>query len=202
MHKQGKTKMRKIMITAAAIVVAAIANAAAVNWQSGTIYVAADAAGTTGTSRANAGTRLVTAYLFALTAEEYATASAMDTAALYAQYITGNVAPTGTKTTSALGVANITQSGLADGSDAAPVTAYGLVLYVDTATAASYDNVDAFVKSYVGTTTWQDTTGGAFSNLAAEQANWTVIGTAVPEPTSGLLLLLGMAGLALKRKRA
>ena len=26
--------------------------------------------------------------------------------------------------------------------------------------------------------------------------------TAVPEPTSGLLLLLGMAGLALKRKRA
>ena len=26
--------------------------------------------------------------------------------------------------------------------------------------------------------------------------------TAVPEPTSGLLMLLGMAGLALKRKRA
>jgi len=26
--------------------------------------------------------------------------------------------------------------------------------------------------------------------------------TAVPEPTSGLLLILGMAGLALKRKRA
>ncbi|MBR4616199.1 MAG: PEP-CTERM sorting domain-containing protein [Kiritimatiellae bacterium] len=29
-------------------------------------------------------------------------------------------------------------------------------------------------------------------------SNWA----AVPEPTSGLLLLLGMAGLALKRKRA
>ena len=31
--------------------------------------------------------------------------------------------------------------------------------------------------------------------------NWTAT-TAVPEPTSGLLLLLGVAGLALKRKRA
>lgn len=38
-----------------------------------------------------------------------------------------------------------------------------------------------------------------FGNMAtATQGNWT----AVPEPTSGLLILLGMAGLALKRKRA
>ena len=33
---------------------------------------------------------------------------------------------------------------------------------------------------------------------AASSATWT----AVPEPTSGLLMLLGMAGLALRRKRA
>ena len=35
---------------------------------------------------------------------------------------------------------------------------------------------------------------------SASAGAWTA--TAVPEPTSGLLLLLGMAGLALKRKRA
>ncbi len=35
---------------------------------------------------------------------------------------------------------------------------------------------------------------------SATASNW--IATAAPEPTSGLLLLLGMAGLALKRKRA
>ena len=35
----------------------------------------------------------------------------------------------------------------------------------------------------------------------ATAGNWSTVGN-VPEPTSGLLLILGMAGLALKRKRA
>lgn len=42
----------------------------------------------------------------------------------------------------------------------------------------------------------------SFINLSSNaQTAWTATG-AVPEPTSGLLMLLGMAGLALKRKRA
>ena len=43
------------------------------------------------------------------------------------------------------------------------------------------------------------------SKAAAMQASGGYAGAgwyAVPEPTSGLLMLLGMAGLALKRKRA
>lgn len=191
--------MKKMMTAVAAAAFAFAAHAAAVNWQSGTIFTAADKDGTTGTGadyRANAGTRLVTAYLYSLTAEEYTTALSLSTAELYSQY--KDLAPTATKTSTALGVANISQTGLPDGSAEAPQTVYGLVLYVDEASAAAYDGVDAFVKSYVGTATWQNTTGGTLSMLATAQANWT----ATPEPTSGLLMLLGMAGLALRRKRA
>lgn len=42
---------------------------------------------------------------------------------------------------------------------------------------------------------------GTTLNLTSVGSSGT-IGTAVPEPTSGLMLLLGMAGLALKRKKA
>ena len=41
----------------------------------------------------------------------------------------------------------------------------------------------------------------AFGNMTTQTQN-TSNWAAVPEPTSGLLLILGMAGLALKRKRA
>lgn len=41
---------------------------------------------------------------------------------------------------------------------------------------------------------------GLSNSATLSAANWTT--AAVPEPTSGLLMLLGLAGLALKRKRA
>ena len=41
---------------------------------------------------------------------------------------------------------------------------------------------------------------GSQSTNSKNAANWSAV--AAPEPTSGILLLLGMAGLALKRKRA
>ena len=69
--------------------------------------------------------------------------------------------------------------------------------------------------NYAGQNTLVDPTSGSSTNLKIGD-NWTsgtadflgsggynaVQFTAVPEPTSSLLLLLGMAGLALKRKRA
>ena len=69
--------------------------------------------------------------------------------------------------------------------------------------------------NYAGQNTLVDPTSGAAvdltigDNWASGTAPWVGNGgfnavqfAAVPEPTSGLLLLLGMAGLALKRKRA
>ena len=190
--------MKKLIVALGAIAIAVASQAASVRWQSGTIYVAKDAEGTVGNSMANAAARQVTAYLFSVDAATYATDSLLSTEALYTKYIGGNVAATLTGTTTATGAVTLTQT-VADGSSENPQSVYGIVLYVDTKTAASYDGVDAFVKSAVGTKTWQDTTGASFSNLAgAKTTNWT----AVPEPTSGLLMLLGMAGLALRRRRA
>lgn len=62
------------------------------------------------------------------------------------------------------------------------------------------DNAGAVVAS-----TWQ--VSGLVndsSSIAASTANLSFTGnfTAVPEPTSGLLMLLGVAGLALRRRRA
>jgi len=64
--------------------------------------------------------------------------------------------------------------------------------YVTAASAASttYGDTSSLTKSY---------TLNASSSATA--ANWKSVGP-VPEPTSGLLMLLGMAGLALRRKRA
>lgn len=50
----------------------------------------------------------------------------------------------------------------------------------------------------VGSTTWAGT--GDIKITSAGPTQWST--AAVPEPTSGLLMLLGIAGLALKRRRA
>ena len=47
--------------------------------------------------------------------------------------------------------------------------------------------------------TWDSSTGASFS---AGAAMTTAVGGLIPEPTSGLLMLLGVAGLALRRRRA
>ena len=65
-----------------------------------------------------------------------------------------------------------------------------------------YDYSDATMTAEIrGTVTTLSTGSTSFSSDAP--ASWTVSGIqGVPEPTSGLLMLVGLAGLALRRKRA
>ena len=87
--------------------------------------------------------------------------------------------------------------------------AYSLILVDQTdATSDSLANYTGNYVLYNGTSTEGAIPGAtveyyaAFENSnAVTQADWATMAP-VPEPTSGLLLLLGMAGLALKRKRA
>ena len=78
----------------------------------------------------------------------------------------------------------------------------------DSATPTAGTTKYAVVSEAAGLTQSPSATAAQMTFVAGNQAtflnnasNWKSYG-AVPEPTSGLLVLLGMAGLALKRKRA
>ncbi len=72
--------------------------------------------------------------------------------------------------------------------------------------ATSWDSASNYMfleTSSEGTisTTSNNSGTGTFNFGSQANNSWYAIGTAIPEPTSGLLLVLGMATLALKRRR-
>lgn len=175
------------MTMLASVAFASVVQAATVSWGSGTIYTpGAEGAFTTTKAAASS----VSYYLWTLDAEAYA-AVTLDSIAK----MDTSTAKTGKN--SALG---------------------GTVSYKDTTTYGAGDTVnwailfkytDANNKEWMiankGTGTVDDLGSAlSFSNLASASSSYATVGgwTAVPEPTSGLLMLLGMAGLALRRKRA
>ena len=68
----------------------------------------------------------------------------------------------------------------------------------------SYNYVKTYMSAFVYDPNNQESSPGSFNSITAANMLAGSSGSfgAVPEPTSGLLVLLGMAGLALKRKRA
>lgn len=185
--------MKKLMIVLATVAMAVAANAAAVTWQSGTVL---DPNGAT----AN---KSVTAYLWVIDATTYDTFAANTTGkamsdAVYAAYGSKTGDAYASKTTSKKGVADLTDDSKVYGEGA---SAYSVLLY----TYGSGDDLQ--YMGNVGKVTLEsamDMDSGYMANfLLGTSSTATAWSTAaVPEPTSGLLMLLGMAGLALRRRRA
>lgn len=193
--------MKKLMIALAVAAMAVIGNAAAVNWDAGTVLEP-------GGATAN---KSVTGYLFVLTADQY---SALNTA-----YGSATGTSAGEK------MANTVWNAYGDKLDSAYATGTtskkgALILTDDSKSYGAGDNAyAAIIYTYgsgddlkyignIGTTEFAsamdaDVNGMAlnlFGSTTGGATAWTA--ASVPEPTSGLLLLLGIAGLALKRKRA
>ena len=115
-------------------------------------------------------------------------------------------------TTKSIGSATMTTAGVVPSTTTtygAAGTSYDLyfaVLVDDSLYLSNIKSVTTSGSETVATTVAFGTQNNNSTTFSATAASSSYVGAghwqSVPEPTSGLLLLLGMAGLALKRKRA
>ena len=176
--------MKKLVVALFVATVAVATQAASVKW---TIASITDSPSNT----AKAG---MVAYF--MDASTYSAFSAL-TSDKVAEYVTANYTYTGATTANArTGAISL---GPTSGNYSAGDEISGYVVLFDTSDAST-------AGYYVGTGVVTKTVGASGGNVTldfgtvASAGGWQT--TAVPEPTSGLLMLLGMAGLALRRRRA
>ena len=189
--------MKKLMIAAAIVCAAAMSQAATFTWGSGQLFAPKDATGAKGTGATyairSASADMLSWYVFeGLSSTDY---SAAQTAGTVYGWLT--TAPqSGSK------LAPATQ-GTGSGATATTITTdkYDAKETVNWAAVIVYTDGDGkkWYTEATGSDTFDDLgTAITKTNIGKNVSTWT----AVPEPTSGLLLLLGVAGLALRRRRA
>ena len=184
--------MKKIMIALAVIALAGVTQAASFKWAS-----------TTGQTMYQAGTsvKLTAGTVYLFNADVISQSALLDAFAAGTDIATKSIASTSMKTA---GTFTQTSEIASIGADQTLNAYFAIIngeeIYVSASksglgqssatTPMNFSGLSSSSKAVA--TEW--TTGGTFS-----AGGWY---TAVPEPTSGLLMLVGLAGLALRRRRA
>ena len=192
--------MKKLVLMGVAIAIATIAQAATVSWTITNVYSPSDS-----TTKVAVGG--ATAYLFVTANSTDVTTGIPVTTLAAVQAILDSGDLTGLSGLAAVSKANNAAGGFTGatgltGFSSGSLEAFAVV--VDGTDLASAENYFIVSGGATKTVTFTSATGakalgwGDQTSYTQGAGKWS----AVPEPTSGLLLLLGMAGLALKRKVA
>lgn len=191
--------MKKIMIAALAIATTVIAHAAAVDWNSGASYLV-DATGTKQTALESGSIVLVV--LGNQTGWSDGTWSAAKGTLTELQV--GEIVNTG----KAAAKGKVNESFTFEYGSSSPIKNGDVLAVVLKNDDGSYNQLayyDANAEGGVGAAVTDTLTiSGMDSDLYSGSYQFATGGNfmAVPEPTSGLLMLVGLAGLALRRRRA
>lgn len=183
--------MKKLMIALVAAAIAGLAQAASCTWGSGALKTAASATGGWSGTNVNAVNAVVTMNVYFIDSDTYTSLASASQKELFDAYSKNAASLTGQNynvNNDLIAAVTISDSDAYAGVQYAVVTA----TYTDATYGAMY------MATRAQSTFNSSTQKGSATALMSGVGNWQ----AVPEPTSGLLMLLGMAGLALRRKRA
>lgn len=188
--------MKKLMIAFAAVAVATFAQAATVDWALSSKNTIRTYSGGEGAS--------ITIYLLNTGATDYAKTIA---GIADGSVTSANIASQAGYLTSGTTGASGAKLGKASGSAtvASPGVDYSIIfVYFETVDAKNYYYLSGTQTgtSYDGSVEYPSGSTATWTSSGYSQSNWHAVSSSVPEPTSGLLMLLGMAGLALRRRRA
>ena len=181
--------MKKLLVASVFACVTMLANAAVYKWDAKSDWVSAD----------GSDPLEVMAYVFDASAYSIDTVSGKLTS--------GDTSILSSAMASALindeGWFSLSGNGLTDdGGSPLYARMFTIILDSSSASAANYFYASSVISQKITDAVIADGASFVWDEIvtgAPGGAGWTAV---APEPTSGLLLLLGMAGLALKRKRA